>query len=100
MAVTRKKVSKKNPVKKLTKLPDWTLSSDGTEISRTFSFPTFIAGFSFVARIAVHAEVMGHHPEIVLSYGKVKVTLTTHDAKGLTKKDFELAEKIDTLKIS
>ncbi len=99
MAVTRKKAPKKNSEKKLTKLPLWTLSSNGTEISRIFSFPTFVAGFSFVARIVVHAEVMGHHPEIVLSYGKVKVTLTTHDAKGLTKADFELAEKIDMLKV-
>ena len=56
-------------------------------------------GLAFVAKVAVHAEVMNHHPDIELSYGKVKVKLSTHDAKGLTTLDFELAKRIDGIQL-
>lgn len=63
-------------------------------------FPSYVVAFTFVARIVVHAEVMGHHPDIELSYGKVRVKLSTHDVKGLTNADFALAKKIDYLRTS
>lgn len=51
----------------------------------------------FVTKVSVHAEVANHHPEVHLTYHYVKVTLTTHDAKGVTQEDFALAEKFDDL---
>ncbi|MFZ2252942.1 MAG: 4a-hydroxytetrahydrobiopterin dehydratase [Minisyncoccia bacterium] len=98
MATKNKKLSASEISKKFSKIPEWNLNTKQTEISRTFLFATFMYGFSFVAKVAVHAEVMGHHPDIELSYGKVKIKLTTHDVKGLTNADFELAKKIDGLK--
>jgi|CXWL01.1.fsa_nt_gi 4a-hydroxytetrahydrobiopterin dehydratase len=100
MATKIKKLSESDVKKKFSKISEWNLNTKQTEISKTFLFASFMHGFAFVAKVAVHAEVMGHHPDIELSYGKVKVKLTTHDVKGLTNADFELAKKIDGLKIS
>ena len=79
------------------KHPEWKLTKKETEIQRTFLFDDYIAGLVFMARISVHAEVLGHHPDMTLSYGKVKVVLSTHDIKALSKKDVLLAGKIDNL---
>ena len=92
-------LTEKDVSKKFKALSQWQLNKKNTELSRTFEFPSFITGLAFIAKITVHAEIMGHHPDVELSYGKVKVKLTTHDAKGLTNADFELAKKIDALKI-
>ena len=100
MATLRKKLSAADIGKKLKKISEWVLNSKQTELSKTFTFSNFVNGLAFVAKITVHAEVMGHHPDIELSYGKVKVILSTHDAKGLTNDDFELAKKIDNLRIN
>lgn len=83
--------------KRLNALSEWVPNKKHTELTKVFEFPSFITGLAFAAKITVHAEVIGHHPVIELSYGKVKVKLTTHDAKGLTKLDFELAKRIDAL---
>lgn len=83
--------------KKVSQLSGWQLNKKETELTKTFATHSFVKGLSFVAKIAVHAEVLGHHPDIELSYAKVKVKLTTHDVKGLTTKDFELAKKIEAL---
>jgi 4a-hydroxytetrahydrobiopterin dehydratase len=63
-------------------------------------FPTrdFLSGLGFVTQVAVLAERMNHHPDVVLTYPKVSIHLTTHDARGLTQMDFELAGQIDQLK--
>ncbi len=90
--------TKKEIEKNLKSLPDWRVTPKYTQISKSFAFPDFIKGLAFVAKVAVYAEVAGHHPDIELSYGKVTVHLTTHEAKGLTKKDFELAGKIESLR--
>jgi len=96
---SKKMLSKRDIEKKYKAISEWQLNKKQTELSKTFSFPSFITGLAFVAKITVHAEVIGHHPDIELSYGKVKVVLTTHEAKGLTKLDFELAKRIDNLRI-
>ena len=83
--------------KLLKKVPEWTLCAKESAITRTFTFKAHIDALVFIARITVHAQVENHHPEIIFTYSKVKVTFTTHDAKGLTIKDFALAEKIDGL---
>ena len=80
---------------KLEALPEW--STDGTEISRTFQFEDFVAAVDFVNRIVEPAESAQHHPDIAISYNEVTVSLSTHDAGGLTDKDFTLAEEISQL---
>ncbi|QQR65235.1 4a-hydroxytetrahydrobiopterin dehydratase [Candidatus Kaiserbacteria bacterium] len=96
MATKPKKLSSTDVVKKLSQISEWTVNAKSTELSKSFESASFVAGLSLIARIAVHAEVMGHHPTIELSYHKIKVKLTTHDVKGLTRADFELAKKIDS----
>jgi 4a-hydroxytetrahydrobiopterin dehydratase len=70
---------------------------DGTCIYRNFKFKTFVEAFSFMTSIALNAEKMNHHPDWSNVYNTVNIKLSTHDAGGITKMDFELAELIDTL---
>lgn len=85
-----------NEVKaKIQDLPQWT--TDGKKISRTFEFKDFVAAVDFVNQIVEPAESAGHHPDLEISYNKVTVSLTTHDAGGLTNLDFALAEKISDI---
>ena len=80
---------------RLKALPDWT--KRGKIISRTFQFDDFLRSIDFVNRVAKKAQKLNHHPDIDIRYDKVKLTLTTHDAGGLTKKDFTLAEQSDVV---
>ncbi len=81
------------------RLPAWNINSKQTEISRSFEFANFLSGLAFIAKVAVHAEILNHHPEIELTYTKVKIKLTTHDIKGLSSLDFELAKRIDAFRV-
>ena len=65
------------------------------ELVRTFSFPDFRASLAFVNRVGDLAEAAGHHPDIDIRYNRVRLALVTHDAGGLTVKDFDLALKIN-----
>ena len=76
-------------------LPQWT--TDGKVITRTFKFKDFVTAIDFVNQLVEPAESAGHHPDLEISYNKVKVTLTTHDAGGLTALDFSLANKISEI---
>jgi 4a-hydroxytetrahydrobiopterin dehydratase len=67
----------------------------GDEIRRTYSFPDFKGSMAFVNRVAELAEAADHHPDILVTYSKVTLTLTSHDAGGLTERDFRLAARID-----
>ena len=78
----------------LARLPGW--ERQGNAISRTFSFGDFGGAMAFVNRVAELAEAMDHHPDIDIRYSKVTLTLSTHDAGGLTGRDFALAGKIET----
>lgn len=84
--------------KHLKLLPDWVLNAKSTQVSKTFTFRDHIDALVFIARATVHAQVLDHHPEIVFSFRKVKVQLTTHDVKGISVKDIELAQRIDKIK--
>jgi 4a-hydroxytetrahydrobiopterin dehydratase len=77
----------------LTSLPDWNIQ--GGELVRTFTFKDFRASLTFVNRVGELAEGAGHHPDIDIRYNKVRLALVTHDAGGLTDKDFDLAAKAD-----
>jgi 4a-hydroxytetrahydrobiopterin dehydratase len=77
-------------------LPNWNVV-DEHHITRTFTFPDFLKALDFVNRVGKVAEEQGHHPDILLTWGKVEITLWTHKVKGLTESDFIMAAKIDQL---
>jgi len=74
-------------------LPNWQI--EGGELVRAFKFEDFLAAMRFVNKVAELAEAAGHHPDIDIRYNKVRLALVTHDAGGLTKKDFDLAGQAD-----
>jgi 4a-hydroxytetrahydrobiopterin dehydratase len=80
---------------KLSQLSDWT--QDGKMITTVRTFKNFITAIEFVNKLVEPAEAAGHHPDIAISYNKVTIHLTTHDAGGLTEKDFAMAKTISTL---
>jgi len=80
---------------KLESLKSWTL--EGKKLVKTFKFEDFIKAIDFVNKLVSPAESAGHHPDILISYNKVTINLTTHDEGGLTQKDFDLAQEITNL---
>ncbi len=66
-------------------------------LHRAFKFSNFVSAFGFMAQVAILAERANHHPEWSNVYNKVFINLTTHEAKGLTKRDFELAQEINEI---
>lgn len=87
------KLSDDEIANRLEHLEGWT--REGDTIQRSLEFDGFEEAIAFINRIAEHAERADHHPEIFNVYNGVDLTLTTHDADGLTYKDFDLAEKIN-----
>jgi 4a-hydroxytetrahydrobiopterin dehydratase len=77
-------------------LPNWNVVNEH-HITRTFTFPDFKEALDFVNRVVAVAEYQGHHPDILLTWGKVEITLWTHKVDGLTESDFIMAAKIDQL---
>ena len=73
--------------------PEW--QRKGDEISRTYTFSGFTDAIAFVNQMAAHAESVNHHPDILVQYNKVTLTLSTHDAGGITQKDFDFARVAD-----
>jgi 4a-hydroxytetrahydrobiopterin dehydratase len=67
------------------------------ELTRTFQFKDFVASLDFVNRVGAAAEKAGHHPDIDIRYNKVRLGLVTHDAGGITAKDFDLAVEANKL---
>lgn len=80
----------------LTGLERWTVGDDGF-LTREFVFADFREAFAFMTRVALTAEKMDHHPNWQNVYNRVEIRLSTHDAAGLTKKDFYLAAAIDAI---
>lgn len=78
-----------------TNLKMWKL--DSNELVREYEFKDFIEAFGFMTQVALLAQQANHHPEWSNVYNKVKIQLTTHDAGGITQKDFDLALKIEKL---
>lgn len=81
----------------LTGLPAWKLAEDGMAIVRLFRFRDFSDAFAFMTRVAMLAEKHDHHPEWTNVYNRVAITLTTHDAGGLSARDVDMARAIDGL---
>jgi 4a-hydroxytetrahydrobiopterin dehydratase len=80
---------------RLGELDGW--SREGDKIVKTFDHGDFVGSVEFVRRLTAPAEEMNHHPDLEISWDKVKVSITNHAAGGLTAADFELASKIDQL---
>jgi len=76
-------------------LSGWSRRNDS--LVKTFTFDRFADGISFVTRVATAADAVNHHPDIDIRYTKVTLTLSTHDAGGITKNDLELAQQIEGL---
>jgi 4a-hydroxytetrahydrobiopterin dehydratase len=83
-------------VEALRRTPEWRVK-DNHDISRQFSFPDFKSALDFVNQVGAAAEALDHHPEILLTWGKVQVTVWTHSVDGLSSLDFELAGQIDSI---
>ena len=81
----------------LSVLNQWTLRSDSKAIERTFTFDDFGKAFGFMTQVALIAEKRDHHPEWFNVYNRVEITLTTHDADGLSLRDMHMASAIDRL---
>lgn len=86
--------------KALGQLDGWTLveGAYGRQIEKEYRFPDFAQALAFVNRLGEAAEAQGHHPDIFLTWGRVKVTLWTHSAGGITASDFKLAAQADAVR--
>jgi len=81
----------------LSKIKDWDLNEKTSTISKEFTFKGYYKTIAFVNSIAWLAQKTVHHPDLTVSFGKCKVSMTTHDVDGLSYKDFYMAKEIDTL---
>jgi 4a-hydroxytetrahydrobiopterin dehydratase len=84
-----KKLSEEEVAEKLSHLTGW--NREGDVISKTFQFANFVKSLEFVNHLGTTAEEVQHHPDLEIRYDKVKVSLSTHDAGGITENDFKLA---------
>ncbi|ARP86462.1 4a-hydroxytetrahydrobiopterin dehydratase [Bordetella genomosp. 9] len=78
-------------------LGGWSVAAGRDAIAKTFRFADFNAAFGFMSRVALISEKMNHHPEWFNVYNRVDVTLSTHDAGGVTEKDVRLARFMDDI---
>jgi 4a-hydroxytetrahydrobiopterin dehydratase len=89
------KLERQQVAEQLQQLAQWTLQGD--QIERLLTFENFVDAMIFVNGVAEIAEEEGHHPDIRIVYNRVTLALSTHDAGGLTQKDFKMAHRIDSL---
>jgi 4a-hydroxytetrahydrobiopterin dehydratase len=78
---------------RLSKLSGWQIEAG--QLVKTYQFEDFLGALGFVNRVGEAAEAAGHHPDIDIRYNRVRLSLSTHDAGGLTAKDFDLAAEAD-----
>ncbi len=95
--MARKRLTAAAKTKALKSLTGWTPVADRDAIQKTYRFKSFVEAFGFMSRAALIAERMDHHPEWFNVYNRVDVTLTTHDASGVTQLDIDLAAALDGL---
>ena len=93
-----KKLATASRTKALKALKGWKLVEGRDAIHKTYRFKSFVEAFGFMSRAALVAERMDHHPEWFNVYNRVDVTLSTHDAGGLTQRDIDLATAMDSLR--
>ena len=95
MTTAVNKLSAADVDKRLAELTQWSLRDD--KLYGKFVFADFVEAFGFMSRVALLAERMDHHPEWSNVYNRVEIHLTTHDAGGITERDFDLAQRISGL---
>lgn len=95
--MTARLLSDSELLEALNSLPEWHHDTEARCIRRELKFRDFSAAFGFMTRVALLAEKADHHPEWSNVYNRVTISLTTHDAGGLTHKDVDLATAIDRL---
>ncbi|WP_429296595.1 4a-hydroxytetrahydrobiopterin dehydratase [Paraburkholderia atlantica] len=91
------KLTSDERTQQLAKLHRWESVADRDAIRRTFEFADFNEAFGFMTRVAIKAQEMDHHPEWFNVYNKVDITLSTHEANGVTERDIALATFIDSV---
>ncbi|HEY4705180.1 MAG TPA: 4a-hydroxytetrahydrobiopterin dehydratase [Thermoplasmata archaeon] len=93
--MARERLSEAEIAKRLAEVPEWKRAGDA--IRRTWTFDAYPDAVAFIVRVAFLAEAANHHPDLTNSWTSVTLSLTTHDAGGLTDRDFKLAKRIDAL---
>lgn len=93
----RDRLSPEGRAQALKDLPDWSLAEGREAITKSYKFKSFSEAFGFMARVALEAEKLDHHPEWFNVYNRVDVVLATHSAGGLTELDVKLAQKMDLI---
>ena len=91
----RRKLRSEEVTQRLGALAGWSLGRGGGVIERTYVLPSFRAALAFVGFVGELAEAKNHHPDVDIRYNQVTLRLSTHDAGGITPKDFELARLVD-----
>jgi 4a-hydroxytetrahydrobiopterin dehydratase len=91
------KLSAEERAARLRELNGWQSVADRDAIERSFEFADFNEAFGFMTRVAIKAQEMDHHPEWSNVYNVVRITLSSHDANGVTQRDVELARFIDSI---
>jgi 4a-hydroxytetrahydrobiopterin dehydratase len=90
-------MSREEVVTELATLPGWTIAEDGLSMAQTFIFNDFSEAFAFMTRVALEAEKTDHHPEWFNVWNRVEITLNTHDAQGISKRDIAMATAIKAI---
>ena len=93
--MSRKKLSAEELVEKLSEVNSW--ERRGEKIYKRFNFENFAESLDFINKVGAIAEKQDHHPDITFGWGYAEFEITTHDAGGLTQKDFDLAREIEKL---
>ena len=93
----RDRLTEEQRAQALKDLPGWSLAEGREAITRSYRFKSFSEAFGFMARAALEAEKLDHHPEWFNVYNRVDVVLATHSAHGLTELDVKLAGKMDLI---
>ena len=84
-----------NPEQRLSEIPGWSI--DDGKLNREFKFPDFVRAFGFMASVAAIAQAIDHHPDWDNVYNTVRIRLWSHDAGGITERDFKMAKRINEL---
>lgn len=93
--ISRERLSDTDVDARLASVPDW--RREGQTLVRSLRFADFSEAFGFMARVALVAEVLDHHPDWSNVYNRVEIAVTTHDRGGLTALDFEFAHRVDAI---
>ena len=93
--MARRKLTAAEIEENLTSTADWTVAND--KLARKFTFKNFAESLEFVNKIGAIAEAADHHPDILFGWGYAEIFITTHDARGITGRDFELARQINNI---